>query len=1054
MSLRSLLIVAGCIAVFSLTDTASAQTYSYRSFDVSSGLPGNYVNTISQDNRGLLWVGLETGLFLHDGFDFYKVAFPDTISTGYPSATYCDKSGVMWIGCTDGALFTSDNGKPLSRVEGITADKISKIRPGLDGDIWVVSQSNGIYLFDKAGNGKFQNLPVPQGSTVLDALFISKDTLLLGTQDNLHLCYYSKDGIKIVYTFPELEYQWISSLESLSPNTWVAGTDGSGLFILRRNGKDFSVTNIQGSATLSNTRIKEMLKGDDHDLYIATRESGVAKVRFSSDFMGIICEQCYNTDSGLKEDDVKTIFRDREGNLWIGLFNSGLEAATTNAFSFFKPAQNKEIRFIGALGSEIIMGNRSQIFNFNVGSGKFENYRDLSGKLKGASITSWHSTTDGSQWVGTDGEGVFRITPDGTVKQFYKALNPGENKINSIDSDSRYLWLATLNGVIIVSRNTGKVIRAYTTWEMLPHNKILQVVVTGEDTAAVATESDRLCFIDLTKEEKGVYTDNNIMSGYLKNTIQSVSFTHAGNSVSIGTLGNGAFRLRGDSLYNVTRQEGLLSDYVYSILSASDGRIWAGHEKGFTIWDPDGGKIRTYSRTFGVAGDCLPNSIFESAEGHIFIGTSEELIVYNPDLDKRNSEAPQATIISVIIDGVDHPWQSSYSLPYKKSHEITVKYAGINLRDPLNVVYRTRMENWDNEMSHTTGERSKTYQLPDGNYHFFVETASDDNIDKTSQASFDLVIKKPLYRTWWFRLAAIMLLALTVYIVIKLRERAQRLQNEYLEEELSKRTREVHEQKEELFQKNQDITESIKYAKRIQSSVLPDTSRLNNVFKEAFVFFAPRDIVSGDFYWFDWIDKERFIVVCADSTGHGVPGAFMSMIGTALLQDIITRKRIIKPSAILRELDRQIFATLNQNQEIESANDGMDIIVCEFNIKERHLTFASAMRPVILVIDGEQHYVRGNRSSIGGDSATDKYYDDQEYYLREGDVVYLFSDGYPDQFGGPGNKKMKISRLRSLIDEVKDSPLDMQHKRIRDFFYEWKSDFEQVDDVLIMGIRV
>ncbi|HSO77382.1 MAG TPA: SpoIIE family protein phosphatase, partial [Bacteroidales bacterium] len=226
------------------------------------------------------------------------------------------------------------------------------------------------------------------------------------------------------------------------------------------------------------------------------------------------------------------------------------------------------------------------------------------------------------------------------------------------------------------------------------------------------------------------------------------------------------------------------------------------------------------------------------------------------------------------------------------------------------------------------------------------------------------------------------------------------------------------------------------------------------VFGDAFVFFLPRDIVSGDFYWFDWIDKDKFILVCADSTGHGVPGAFMSMIGMALLQDIITRKKIVKPSQILMELDRQIFSTLNQNQEVEAAHDGMDIVVCEFNVKTRHLVFASAMRPVILIIDGEQQYVRGNRSAIGGESASEKFFNDQEYYLREGDLIYLFSDGYPDQFGGHGSKKMKISRLKALIDDIKSLPMPEQYTRVKDYFFEWKGANEQIDDVLIMGIKV
>jgi len=1046
-------IITAFFAASLLSHQVSAQSYSYRSFDESTGLLGNYVSTISQDNKGLLWIGLESGLFLHDGFDFFKVDFPDTVSKGYPCTTFCDKSGKMWVGSSDGVLFVSDNSKPLTRIKELTADKINRIRPGFNDNVWVVTQSNGLYLFDNGKDNKFINITVPEGNA-MDILCISSDTLLLAAQDNLYLCSYSQDRMKIIYTFPELNYQWVSSLEKLSPYVWAAGTDGMGLFIIKRNSTGFSVTNINGSPSLNNVRITDLLKGDGNKILIATRESGVVKAEFSSDFSAIISEQSYNEASGLTENDVKTIFRDREDNLWIGLFNSGLQAVTTNAFSFYKPETNKEIRFIGEQGSKIIMGNRSQLYEFNVQSGEFKNFKDLSGKLKGASIVCWHSTPDGIQWIGTDGEGVFRITPDGSVKSFFKAVNPGQDKINSIDSDSKYLWLATVDGVVIIDRITGKVVEEYSTMEMLPHNKILQVKVKEEGVAAVATESESPCYIDITKGSNGVYTGDQTMSGYMKNIVQAVSFSGSDSSVSLATVGNGLFRLRGDSLYNVTTQEGLLSNYVYSVLLASDGRIWSGHEKGFSVWDPEAGTIRTFSRAFGVTGECLPNALFESFDGHIFIGTTDGLWVYNPVLERKNTSAPQTSIISVVIDGVEHPWQDSYLLPYKKIHDIVINYAGINLSDPLNVVYKTKMENWDEAMSASSGERKRLFQLPYGHYHFVVESASVSSLNQTSQASFDLVIRKPVYRTWWFRLLALLVAALAVFIIIKMRDRAHRKLNEFLEEELTKRTREVHEQQEELIQKNQDITESIKYAKRIQSSVLPDTARLSTVFNEAFVFFAPRDIVSGDFYWFDWIDKDRFILVCADSTGHGVPGAFMSMIGTALLQDIITRKKIVKPSAILRELDKQVFATLNQNQEVEAANDGMDIVVCEFNINDHHVTFASAMRPVILIIDGEQHYVRGNRSSIGGDSASEKFFDDQEYYLKKGDIVYLFSDGYPDQFGGPCNKKMKISRLRSLIDEVKNDPLDVQHTRLRDYFYEWKSDFDQVDDVMIMGIKV
>ncbi len=1052
MSLRYLFLLAVCLTAFLFPQDLSAQTFSYRSFDNSNGLPGNYVNAISQDKNGLLWVGLETGIYRHDGFDFYNIPINDSLSTGYPSALFCDDSGVMWIGCNDGLLFVSDNNKPLKRVNGIAADRINKIRSDSDGNIWVVSQSSGLFMFKKGNYNSFENLQAPEGVIILDVLFLNNGNIFIAAQDNLYLCSLSGDKIKIHSTFPELEYVWVNCLETLSEDTYVAGTDGSGLFIIEKNNENYSVVNLTGTLNLDNTRIKEILSEDPHTIYVATRESGLVKAVLSDDLSSVTSETAYNIASGLLENDVKTIFRDREENLWIGLFNNGLEAVTTNAFSFFQPQGNKEIRFIGNIGSSVVMGNRSETFEFDNEKGEFNSRYNLTSKIRGATITAWHICADGSQWIGTDGEGVFRTGADGIVKSFFKSANPGQNIINRIDADNSIIWLATMDGLLAVDKLSAKCVRTFTTSDMLTHNKILDVAVAGEGVVAVGTEGEMLCFADLKRDT--VYKDRNVMNGYMKNIVQAISFSSNDNSIIAGTLGNGVFMIRGDSLFNVTAQDGLLSNYVYSVLYASDGRIWAGHEKGFSIWDPHAGTIRTFSRDFGVTGECLPYALFESPSGTIYVGTTEGLIVYNPQMERITPEAPRSNIMAVIINGLEYPFSDTYILPYRRVNTIEVKYAGVNLHDPLNVSYRTMLENYDEDMGQPTGDRSVTYKLGDGHYRFVLESSAKNNPGLISNASFELVIKKPFYRSWWFTLSVILLAAIVVFIIIKLRDRAHRKLNDFLEEELSKRTREVHEQKEELMQKNLDITESIKYAKRIQSSVLPDIGRLNSVFSEAFVFFAPRDIVSGDFYWFDWVDRDKFIVVCADSTGHGVPGAFMSMIGTALLQDIITRKGITKPSAILKELDRQIFSTLNQNQEVEAANDGMDIVVCEFNVKERHLTFASAMRPVILIIGGEQQYVRGNRSSIGGDSASEKFYDDQEYYLKEGDIVYLFSDGYPDQFGGKGNKKMKISRLRSLIDEIKDHPLDVQKSRVKDFFYEWKSDFDQVDDVLIMGIRV
>ncbi len=1038
-----------CLTKLFLPVQAQAQTYSYRTYDLNTGLPGSYLSVIEQDKSGLLWIGLETGLFRYDGFEFYPVTLPEIPTGVYPNALYCDRERTMWVGLTDGSLFTWSPGGSLVSRTLAEADRINRITEGPDGKIWIVTQTGGIYLADAGGGEKITRLTMPEGIVLFDVSFAARDTLLAATQDNLYLCALEGDKVVISRSFPELEYTWIQALSQMDENTWFAGTDGAGLFMIRRVDGMLRAGAVE-ETLLMNLRIPALISGPDRSLLVATREAGVIRAKFSADYSSVEAKNAYDVNSGLADNDVRTIFRDREENIWIGLFNRGLAAVTTNAFSFHVPDANKEINYIGDAGGQIVTGTRNGLYDFSPETGAFTNFRNLTARTGGSGIASWASDDRGNKLIGTMGDGLWLMDPEGKVSQYYVDRNPAQNHINSVAVDKDNIWLATLNGVVLLDRETGKQKAGYTMSEMLPHNNVSQVVVNREGEVLVATQTDRLCYIHITG---GVRTEGMVMEGAMINRIQSISVS-PDRAVCAGTRGNGLFLFAGDTVLNYTTADGLLSNYCYSTLIASDGRIWTGHEKGFSIINPASGSVRSFSTEFGVIGDCLSNAITETADGSVYVGTTEGIIAYHPAMEQNITAAPQAGIISVVINNTEYPYQDSYNLPYRSSYTVEISYAGISLRDPLNVVYRTRLENFDEGWSEVTTDRSITYRLSDGHYRFNVEALTRDDPENAAMASFNLVIQKPFTETWWFILSLVALVAAIVYVIIRLRERAHRRQREFLENELQKRTAEVYEQKEELAQKNLDITESIKYAKRIQSSVLPDTARLGTVFKEAFVFFEPRDIVSGDFYWFDWIDKDRFVIVCSDSTGHGVPGAFMSMIGTALLQDIITVKKITRPSQVLHELDRQIFSTLNQNQEMEASNDGMDIVVCEFNLKTRQLVFSSAMRPVILVIDGEQHYVRGNRSSVGGESVTEKFYDDQEYHLREGDTVYLFTDGYCDQFGGHGAKKMKISRLRTLIDEIVPLSMEQQNKQIKDFFAEWRGENEQVDDVLFMGLRV
>jgi len=281
------------------------------------------------------------------------------------------------------------------------------------------------------------------------------------------------------------------------------------------------------------------------------------------------------------------------------------------------------------------------------------------------------------------------------------------------------------------------------------------------------------------------------------------------------------------------------------------------------------------------------------------------------------------------------------------------------------------------------------------------------------------------------------------------------MQQEYLENELKARTKEVRKQKEEIEVKNKDITDSINYAQRIQFSVLPSTGTLRNHCAGAFILYKPRDIVSGDFYWFDFFPKaNQLLIVCADSTGHGVPGAFMSLIGTTLIKDIAMRPDVDNPADILYRLDENIQSTLNQNIDSEHASDGMDIIVCEINTKTHFARISSAMRPYIIYHEGKLMTCRGSRSSIGGKHLDDKIFEMNEIQLSKGDAIYMFSDGYTDQFGGPSGKKFKINRLQNILEDIIDRDMDEQHRVLWENFDLWKGKNLQIDDVLMIGVRI
>jgi len=277
-------------------------------------------------------------------------------------------------------------------------------------------------------------------------------------------------------------------------------------------------------------------------------------------------------------------------------------------------------------------------------------------------------------------------------------------------------------------------------------------------------------------------------------------------------------------------------------------------------------------------------------------------------------------------------------------------------------------------------------------------------------------------------------------------------QNIILEQKVTERTAEAIHQKELVEIKNKEITDNINYAQRIQSAILPDIHLIYKTLSESFILYLPKDIVSGDFYAFAEKDK-RVLIVAGDCTGHGVSGALMSMIGSSLLNQIINERNIVEPAQILTQLNAAIIEALKQNNS--ETHDGMDISVCSFNQDRQSLEYAGANRPLWVLRDNQIISLKPDKYPIGGlQLARNRSFTNQIFNLKKGDTVYLFTDGYADQFGGEKGKKLMTAKFKELLLSIKDLPMRQQEHYLGDFFKEWKGTHEQVDDVLIIGVRV
>ncbi len=427
--------------------------------------------------------------------------------------------------------------------------------------------------------------------------------------------------------------------------------------------------------------------------------------------------------------------------------------------------------------------------------------------------------------------------------------------------------------------------------------------------------------------------------------------------------------------------------------------------------------------------------------------------------------------IAYFLQGIENAKQTGYKMYEKQGYQGIYK-AYKELGDYKNAykyqeLYMILQDSLINDKNNKIVEELQTKYETEKKEEQIKRQEAEIGKHKAEKLAQDIKLKKE--RTQKIALFVGLLLTIALIIValrsIRNKKRANIALAAYLEE-IKQQKEEITAQRDEIeaqrdlaatqrdliIEQKQAITDSIQYAYKIQTAVIPDDGYMSSLLKDYFVLYKPRDIVSGDFYW---LGKQngKLIIIAADCTGHGVPGAFMSMLGFAFINDIVNKERITSPAEILNKLRKSIIKALNQHGKDDDQKDGMDAAAITIDIKNNRMQFAGANNPLYIIKNNELIEKKADKMPVSIYRVMNDF-TNHDIEIQQNDVFYIFSDGYADQFGGEKGKKFKYKNFRELLLSISDKPMAEQKEILNTTFEKWKQNFDQIDDVLVMGVKI
>jgi len=811
-----------------------AQDHYFRHYGPADGLNNSFIYSVNQDKVGYLWVGTGEGLYRFNGSEFQHFTDQDSLAENFITTIYRDLSGSLWLGHKSGGITQVSNNRFRIIIEASAFNSaITSITEADSGTIWFSTQNEGLLVIYSDNNSA-------QVSTNLDndPIFvirhISGNYFLIGTQENLYVMEYLKASGTMserlrISNYPQSKV--VDIIEDRKGEFLIFSQDeGIYKLSLEDENRSYDLKEISSNTFGQLDNVQGAMVVDENEIWVYTMGNGIIKYTRENESGNYLPTGNININNGLISNNVKCIFRDIEGNIWLGMFGDELLRLVDDNLKFYSFLNTIGSNHIYSLSDEsgnIWLASDDCVTMISADEGLFRNSYRFPFSLTGARLNAIFCSEDGMVYLGFEKEGMYIFNP-GSEKftKLFLSQDDLENSINHITGKGNTIWISTKRGICKLNTLSGAK-RWFTTKEGLPHNNIQELFIDSNDRVLIATICKNIYYIDPDNKVASFGNTKSIGLNSVISVVEDIS-----GSIWAATLGNGVYMFNGDDNLNFTRSLGLLSDYSYSLIFDGNQNILVSHRGGFSQINIESHQIKNYSRYDGIrsSSDFYSNAVLADTKHNIWFGTSEGIVKFMPQLTNKGLTPPILHIDAVYINKEKVTFDRTLLLK-PGYYEIQVEYTGISFSNPELVKYQTLLEGYSAQWSDLSNKRSVTYErVGHGEYNFRLRAFNENDIPNENPLTFSIRIKKPFYLSSWFYLLIITLLGISLFQYIKIREKNMKTTQERLIKNLDEKSKEII-VKEEIIKERHKVEKVLIEAKeqaelsdKLKSSFLTNLS--------------------------------------------------------------------------------------------------------------------------------------------------------------------------------------------------------------------------------------